>query len=127
MAEPTNSQLASQITTLLQKWNAREAEFRDWLAGLANGGPNGDGKFPLTDASGRTELVLSPNALADAVSGPAALSLSARLLSEAARDTTLGYSNSAEADDAGSEERGVGKEWGRTGRTRRSTSHIKKK
>src|SRR3546814_6829061 len=67
MAEPTNSQLASQITTLLQKWNAREAEFRDWLAGLANGGPNGDGKFPLTDASGRTELVLSPNALADAV------------------------------------------------------------
>src|SRR3546814_4515834 len=88
MAEPTNSQLASQITTLLQKWNAREAEFRDWLAGLANGGPNGDGKFPLTDASGRTELVLSPNALADAVSGPAALSLSARLLSEAARDTT---------------------------------------
>src|SRR3546814_4618994 len=91
MAEPTNSQLASQITTLLQKWNAREAEFRDWLAGLANGGPNGDGKFPLTDASGRTELVLSPNALADAVSGPAALSLSARLLSEAARDTTLGY------------------------------------
>src|SRR3546814_19402520 len=100
MAEPTNSQLASQITTLLQKWNAREAEFRDWLAGLANGGPNGDGKFPLTDASGRTELVLSPNALADAVSGPAALSLSARLLSEAARDPTLGYRNSAEADDA---------------------------
>src|SRR3546814_7112956 len=45
-------------------------------------------------------LVLSPNALADAVSGPAALSLSARLLSEAARDTTLGYRNSAEADAA---------------------------
>src|SRR3546814_2578848 len=100
MAEPTNSQLASQITTLLQKWNAREAEFRDWLAWLANGGPNGDGKFLLTDASGRTELVLSPNALADAVLGPAALSLSACLLSEAARDTTLGYSNIAEADAA---------------------------
>src|SRR3546814_2983781 len=100
MAEPTNSQLASQITTLLQKWNAREAEFRDWLAGLANGGPNGDGKFPLTDASGRTELVLSPNALADAVSGPAALSLLARLLSEAARDTKLGYRHSAEDDAA---------------------------
>src|SRR3546814_11153966 len=110
MAEPTNSQLASQITTLLQKWNAREAEFRDWLAGLANGGPNGDGKFPLTDASGRTELVLSPNALADAVSGPAALSPSARPLSAAARDTTLGYRNSAER----LEERRLGKECART-------------
>lgn len=94
----TNAQLAAQINALLTKWNAREAEFRDWLGGAANAGPNGDGKFPLTDASGRTQLVLSLPALSDTISGPAALSRTAQLLSEAARDAALGYRNSAQLD-----------------------------
>jgi len=96
----TNAQLAAQINALLQKWNAREAEFRDWLGGDATGGPNGDGKFPLTDASGRTILVPSPALLADTVEGPAGLSREAQVSSEAARDEARGHRDQAAADAA---------------------------
>jgi hypothetical protein len=98
MPTPTNAQIASQITSLLTQWNAREAEFRDWLAGAATGGPNGDGRFPLTNASGVSALVDSPAKLADTIGGPAGLSLQSRLLAEAARDITLGYRDSAAQD-----------------------------
>lgn len=85
----TNAQLQQQISELLAAWNEREAQFRAWLAGTPNGGPNGDGKYPLTDASGVTQLVDCPAKLADTVGGPAALSTDAKLLSEAARDTAI--------------------------------------
>ena len=94
----TNAQLASQINALLTKWNGREAEFRDWLAGSPTGGPNGDGRYPLTNASGVTVLVDCPAKLSDTVGGPAGLSSEAQLGAEAARDTAEGYRNSAAAD-----------------------------
>nr|WP_294850024.1 hypothetical protein [uncultured Sphingomonas sp.] len=89
MTEVTNSQLAYQITTLLQQWNAREAEMRDWMAGAPDGGANGDGQFPLTDASGRSYLAPSLLKLVDLVEGPASLSATAQLLSETARDAAV--------------------------------------
>ena len=92
----TNMQLASQINALLTKWNGREAEFRGWLAGSADGGPNGDGRYPLTNASGTTALVDCPAKLADTVGGPAGLSAAARLLAEEARDAAAGSATSAE-------------------------------
>ena len=94
----TNAQLAAQIATLLQTWNAREAEFRDWMAGVPDGGPNGDGKYPLTDASGRTVLVDCPAKLADTVDGPAGASLAAQLAAEAARDETITARDNARED-----------------------------
>jgi len=98
MTQPTNAQLAAQITTLLAKWNAREAEFRDWLAGAPDGGPNNDGRYPLTNASGESFLVDCPAKLADEVDGPAALARTAQLLAEQARDETEGFRNSARDD-----------------------------
>jgi hypothetical protein len=85
----TNAQLSQQITELLAAWNQREAQFRAWLAGTPTGGPNGDGKYPLSNASGNTQLVDCPAKLSDTVGGPASVSLTARLLSEAARDASV--------------------------------------
>ena len=82
---PTIAQLTQQVSDLLIAWNEREAQFRDWLGGTATGGPNRDGRYPLTDASGRTKLVDCPAKLADTVAGPAGASEGARVLAEAAR------------------------------------------
>lgn len=85
----TNAQLTQQINNLLTSWNEREAQFRAWLAGTPTGGPNGDGRYPLSDASGVTQLVDCPAKLADTVGGPAGLSVNAQLLSSTARDVAI--------------------------------------
>lgn len=82
----TNAQLSAQMNDLIARWNVREDEFRAWLTGTSTGGPNGDGKYPLTDANGNVYNIASPAKLEDQVEGPAALSLAAQLLAEAARD-----------------------------------------
>lgn len=73
----SNSQLAIQMESLVQAWSRREREYAAWNAGAPDGGPQGDGRYPLTDALGVVRLVLSPAALADGVSGPAATALGA--------------------------------------------------
>jgi hypothetical protein len=102
MPEPTNTQLATQIATLLQQWNAREAEMSAWMAGAPDGGANSDGRFPLTDASGNSYLTPSLLKLVDMVSGPAALAGAAQLLSEAARDVALSAQTAAAINSAAS-------------------------
>ncbi|PXA91171.1 hypothetical protein DMC25_06355, partial [Caulobacter sp. D4A] len=92
----SNAQLAQQITTLVGLWNQREAEFRDWLAGSATGGPQGDGRFPLTNGQGATSLVACPASLASTVSGPGASAVAAQLAAEAARDFALAYRDAAD-------------------------------
>jgi len=63
-----SSQLAAQLTTLVDNWQTREDQFRAWQAGTANGGPNNDGAYPLTDAVGVTNNVYCPAKL-EAVAG----------------------------------------------------------
>lgn len=86
MTEPTNAQLAVQITTTLQKINEREAQYRDWLSGSPTGGPNGDGRYPITNLAGETILLDCLARIVDLVDGPAGQSASAKALAEAARD-----------------------------------------
>jgi hypothetical protein len=85
----TNAQLTQQINDLLAAWNTREAQFRAWLAGTPTGGPNSDGRYPLSDAGGNTQLVDCPAKLASSVEGPAGVSVAAQLLSQSARDTAI--------------------------------------
>ena len=75
----TNAQLASQITSALQRWNGQLDQLAEWLAGDPQGGPNLDGRYPLTDASGETELYLSLPAILSQVSGPAVSAIAAQL------------------------------------------------
>lgn len=89
MSGLTNAQLAAQMSDLLDRWNARERQYRDWLAGTATGGPNGDGRYPLTDAMGVTHLVACPALLASGVEGPAAEAQAALVAAEVARDLAV--------------------------------------
>ena len=65
----TNAQLASDLNDLLTKWSNREAEMLDWLNGDADGGPNSNGYYNITDVYGVVHLVACPKKLGDSVSG----------------------------------------------------------
>lgn len=89
----TNAQLASDIATLVAFFDQREQEFQAWLTGVAGGGSNSDGRYPLTDRLGNTRQTLSPAQLeqdvTDLVTGAAgheAAAESARLAAVVARD-----------------------------------------
>lgn len=56
----TTASLAQRVSTLLTQWQDRQDELSDWQGGSATGGTNGDGRYPLTDSLGNTELVMSP-------------------------------------------------------------------
>lgn len=107
----TNAALALQVSELLDLWRARELQFKDWLAGVVDGGPFSDGRYPLQSYLGDTFYVYSPAALADTVSGPAgaaagsandasdaqAAAEAAQAAAETARDTAATYRDAAQA------------------------------
>ena len=94
----TNAQVVQLFTEVLALWNEREAEFRNWQGGTATGGPNLDGRYPLTNGSNETYLVASPAKLASTVSGPAVLSEAAQVAAEAAK--VLAESASTQANNS---------------------------
>lgn len=105
----TNADLAQQITGLISRWDTYTKQLRDWLAGTADGGPYGDGRYPLQNSLGQVFYVPCPAAQAAMVegnatsaqsfateAGNAALSsAAARTASEAARDLALTYRDAA--------------------------------
>jgi hypothetical protein len=97
MSGPSNAQLAAQVSDLLTRWNAREDQVQDWIGGLADGGPQNDGRYPLSDATGATRLVPCPAALAATASGPAAVASGHRDGAEDARDEALAEASRSEA------------------------------
>lgn len=52
--------VAAKMLKLLERWHVREDEWVNWHGGTADGGPNGDGKYPFTTATGTTVLISSP-------------------------------------------------------------------
>lgn len=56
----TNAQLAVRLANLLHDWQQRESQLREWHGGTLDGGPNGDGRYPLSDGFGNTHLVPCP-------------------------------------------------------------------
>ena len=48
--------LASKVTTTAGAWNTDVMQRLDWWTGAADGGPNGDGLYPMTNAAGVTTL-----------------------------------------------------------------------
>lgn len=69
MAVTTTAELASQIEDFVASVSVRDELFYEWQTGSADGGPNGDGTYPLTDFTGFTRLLKSPAAMAS-LSGP---------------------------------------------------------
>lgn len=66
-ANSLNAVLANKISELMQKWMVREEEEINWFSGTANGGPNSDGYYPITDWNGNTTLVQSAAAILDSI------------------------------------------------------------
>ena len=59
----SNAEIAAELMAMVGKWQVREDQYDDWVAGEPDGGPNGDGRYPLTDSKGVTRLVTSPGRL----------------------------------------------------------------
>lgn len=108
MAEITNSLLAQKISDLLDAWRTREQQMQAWISGAADGGPYGDGRFPLADYLGVIRYTKSPAALESSVSGSASASNASAIAaaaSAAAADiarslAVTASSNAAAARDA---------------------------
>lgn len=56
--------IAASLNALLTEYGVTRDQMADLLGGAADGGPNGDGNYPVTLASGVTVLVPSPRRLA---------------------------------------------------------------
>lgn len=103
--EPTPGQLAADMAAILARFNVWVEQLRDWLAGTVTGGPNSDGRYPVTDVIGTTYLVQCPakqaarvdedvdGAAAHAAAADAAriAAVAAQVAAEAARALTLTY------------------------------------
>lgn len=57
---PTPAQLAERMAALTSAWRLYVEQLAAWLAGTAEGGPEGTGRYPLTDAFGTTYMVDCP-------------------------------------------------------------------
>ncbi|NWC01585.1 GDSL-type esterase/lipase family protein [Pseudomonas sp. G1002] len=56
--------LLEKVEEFLKDRQVSLAEFADWASGSANGGPNKDGKYPLTDRYGTVTMAACPARLA---------------------------------------------------------------
>lgn len=64
MTNASNYDLITKIDDMLQERSTNLTEFADWMGGTVNGGPNGDGKYPLTNRVGVVSMIYSPAKLA---------------------------------------------------------------
>lgn len=58
------SDLVARFTELVERREDSDTKFFAWQTGTVGGGPNGDGRYPLTNGSGEDVLVLCPAAMA---------------------------------------------------------------
>lgn len=56
----TNDDVAAQLLEFLERQDAFTAMLAAWSSGIAGGGPNGDGRYPLPTGAGTTTLVPCP-------------------------------------------------------------------
>lgn len=64
MSNASNYDLMTRIDEFLQDRTTQLNEFTTWANGTVNGGPNADGKYPLTDRNGVITLVYCPAKMA---------------------------------------------------------------
>lgn len=66
-AEAVPVALASKVTTTAGAWNTDVMQRLDWWTGEVDGGPSGDGLYPMTNAAGVTTLFPSLAKILDSV------------------------------------------------------------
>ncbi len=108
----TNTDIAVKISDLVDKWQLREDEMINWLAGTATGGPASNGQYPLTDVLGVVTMVSCPakfsadigNTLTGSTASATAAAVSAAnaALSATAASTSATASSGSAASASGS-------------------------
>ncbi|MFN3558947.1 MAG: hypothetical protein ACK4UQ_06630 [Brevundimonas sp.] len=91
----TNAQLSADIAALLNRVTLWQSQYDAWQGGSATGGPNHDGRYPLTDEAGVARLVYSPAALEAAVAGPRVQAETFAIAAEASRQAAQAASTLA--------------------------------
>lgn len=77
----TLATLTRVMAVAVNRFTDASTEFRSWASGLADGGPNSDGRYPLSDGAGNSYLVKCPAAIAaDAASNITASSITSQTL-----------------------------------------------
>lgn len=66
-AEAVPVALANKVTSTATAWNQKITQEIDWLTGEVDGGPNGDGEYPATNAAGVTFMLPCPAKLAESM------------------------------------------------------------
>lgn len=56
----SQAELLERVSALLGRRDLSQVEFANWIAGTADGGPNGDGRYPLSDSTGFIRMLPSP-------------------------------------------------------------------
>jgi hypothetical protein len=64
---------AARLSAFIDTQISRDDQLRNWTSGTIDGGPNGDGYYPLTDALGETVLLPSIPRLMAGLTGPDAI------------------------------------------------------
>lgn len=63
------SDILNGLTDLVGRRNLAQVEMDNWRAGAANGGPSGDGLYPMTDSTGFVRKLPSPAKVAEIAAG----------------------------------------------------------
>lgn len=91
----SNTELANKISDLIDRWQTYLDQWFNWQGGDPSGGPNNDGKYPLSDATGTTELYSSIPKLQQTLSTLETEGESAVNQAEAAEKTASEYATLA--------------------------------
>lgn len=106
----TISDVANELSNVLDRWSAFVSEVATWATGSTTGGPNGDGVYPITDAAGDKHYLKGLKLILDEVEGPAGTAQTAADEASAERQDAESAAADAESarDVAQSAEAGAG-------------------
>ena len=93
----SNATLAQAVSDLIAGDAAMKEEFQTWLNGTVAGGPNSDGRYPLTDYQGNTALYECPAKMADMVDNNVSGALAHKNAAQAAQTAAEAAQAAAEA------------------------------
>lgn len=55
-----NATISAQLSALMLATNKRNDEIQTWLSGKVDGGPTGNGYYPITDVAGNVQMIPCP-------------------------------------------------------------------
>lgn len=97
----TNAALALSMSDLIAHWQDVQDEFQAWINGTVGGGPNSNGKYPLTDYLNVVHLTTCPAQLvSDSSAIPGAASSAAAAASSATAAATSASTATTQASSA---------------------------